>query len=131
MRYLIIIGLFAAWLVGWLPAVWCVPLLFSCCLLLRTHGHGPGRRRGGYIKPPASSTRSPETPTRLATRIAEATSSSSGGRGVLSEAEEIRSLQALRSSGTGRGSSGAALAGRLGLPPEDADSSDCGCEGAA
>ena len=71
MRYLIIIGIFALWLVGLLPAVWAVPLLFAYALIARLPRgkRGPTPRRGGYIHPPsnASASASPGTVERVAT----------------------------------------------------------------
>lgn len=93
---------------------------------------GPSRRPGGSTMRRASSTPSRTTPTPLATRIHEATTSSSTQPGDPWAASAIPSMQASGSSDTVRGSFTAVTGGALGLRLQAADSdSDCGCGPAA
>lgn len=118
MRYLLAICLLAAFLLGWLPAGLAVASLFALSLYRPRNPRRAGLylRRGGSETPPASPGTNLATTsmTPLTIRVADYSSSSTapGGR---SAAPETLPWQLGESRHTAPTSSGAALAGRLGL----------------
>ena len=110
----------------WLGAVvfyWsvaCILLLLAVAAYRR--GTSPRPRRGGYVKPPASSGQSRGIPfTTPLIQSAEGYSSSSTAPGRLLAEEAIRRAQARLSKPGAPGDCGCSEVGSHGLPPQAAD----------
>lgn len=87
-----IVGFVIAWLFGWLPPSFVVPALFILGFIARAaprRDRGQSRRRGGYVKPPASLTQNPGTTPPRSEPAATVYSSSLSARGTAWEDEVI------------------------------------------
>jgi hypothetical protein len=87
-----IVGFVIAWLFGWLPPSFVVPALFILGFVARVaprRDRGRARRRGGYVKPPASLTQNPATIPPQSERVATGSFSSSSALGTAWEGEVI------------------------------------------